>query len=98
MIFDTLTMTGYAVFIITLILVFGAMYYSHVTTKKNMKALARNAILMSGDKEIRYLCEKLMESDPDACPLLDGDASQQTITDPEVLKKLLRDRLNQNQS
>ena len=94
MIFDTLTITGYFVFFFTLFLIFGAMYYSHITMKKNMKILARNAILMSGDEDLRYLCERVMEKNPNACPLLDGDASNPYISDPEHLKTMLRKQLD----
>lgn len=93
MIYDSLTLASYAIIIFTLILVFGSMYYSHKTMKKNMKTLARNTILMSKDDQIRQLCERLMEKDPNACPLLDGDASKMSITDPEKLKALLKKQL-----
>ena len=93
MIVDSLTRTGIFISLLIIILVFAAIVYSHVTMKKNMKILARNSILMDADDEMKALCKKIMAIDPDACPLLDGDASKLIKADPDKLKALLKEHL-----
>jgi len=61
--------------------------------KKNMRILARNAILMNADEEIKDLCQKIMAVNPDACPLMDGKASKLVKADPEKLKQVLTEHL-----
>ena len=60
-----------------------------------MKILARNSILMNADDEMKEICQKIMAIDPNACPLLDGDTSKLIKGNPEKLKTLLREHLNQ---
>ena len=60
-----------------------------------MKILARNSILMNADDEMKEICQKIMAIDPNACPLLDGDTSKLIKANPEKLKALLREHLNQ---
>jgi len=93
MINDSLTIATALVSLFVIILVFGSIYYSYVTTKKNMRILARNSILMSADDEMLELCKKIMNIDPNACPLLDGDTSKLIKADPEKLKMLLKNHL-----
>ena len=93
MIVDSLTRTGIFISLLIIILVFAAIVYSHVTMKKNMKILARNSILMDADDVMKALCKKIMAIDPDACPLLDGDASKLIKADPDKLKALLKEHL-----
>lgn len=93
MINDSLTITTAIISLFVIILVFGSIIYSHITTTKNMKILSRNSILMGADDEMRELCEKIMAIDPNACPLLDGETSRLLKADPEKLKGLLREHL-----
>jgi len=93
MIFDSLTLVSTIVVVFVLILIFGTIYYSHITTKKNIKILARNSILMNADDEMRDLCKRIMAINPNACPLLDGDASKLIKSDPDKLKALLKEHL-----
>ena len=94
MINDSLTIATALASLLVIILVFGSIYYSHVTTNRNMKTLARNAILMDADDEMRDLCKKIMNIDPNACPLLDGDTSKLIKADPEQLKLILKKHLS----
>ena len=94
MINDTLTIATALVSLLVIILVFGSIYYSHITTSRNMKTLARNSILMDADDEMRDLCKKIMSIDPNACPLLDGDTSKLIKADPEKLKLILKKHLS----
>lgn len=93
MIIDSLTRTGIFISLLVLIMVFGAIVYSHITMKKNIKILARNSILMDADDEMKELCKKIMAINPDACPLLDGDTSKLIKADPDRLKALLKEHL-----
>jgi hypothetical protein len=93
MIVDSLTKTGIIISLLVLVLVIGALVYSHYTMKKNLKILARNSILMDADEEMKELCKKIMAINPDACPILDGDASKLIKADPDRLKALLKEHL-----
>jgi len=97
MITDSLSIASIAMVLFVIILIFGVIYYSHIIQKKNLKILARNSILMDADDEIRALCKKIIEIDPDACPLLDGSASKLLKADPEKLKSILKAHLRQLQ-
>lgn len=94
MIYDSLTYASAVVSILVLILVFGSIFYSHATMKKNIRILARNSILMHADDEMRGLCKKIIAIDPDSCPLMDGDASHLVKADPDKLKVILREHLS----
>ncbi len=93
MINDSLTITSWVVSILVIILVFGMIFYSHLTMKKNLKITTRNTILMHADDEIRDLCKKIMAIDPNSCPLVDGGAIKLIQADPEKLKSILREHL-----
>ncbi len=97
MIIDALTKTSIFVSLLILVLVIVALVYSHYTMKKNMKILARNTILMDADEEMKALCKKIMEINPDACPIIDGDASKLIKADPDRLKALLKEHLRKLQ-
>ncbi len=90
---DSLSVATIIVSIIVIILVFGAIIYSHITTKNNMRTLARNTILMNADDEIKDLCKQIMDIKPNACPLMHGDALKLVKADPEKLKSILREQL-----
>ncbi len=66
--------------------------------KKNLKVLARNSILMITDDELRDRCKKIMSINPNACPLIDGDASKLVKSGPNRLKALLKNHLKQLES
>ena len=93
MINDSLSYAGFAATILVLILVFGAIFYSHITMKKNMRILARNSILMHADDEMKGLCKQIIAIDPNSCPLMDGDAAHLVKADPDKLKAILRAHL-----
>ena len=93
MIFDSLSMVTIIVVIITVLLIFGAIFYSHKTMKSNMKTLARNTIMMNADDEIKELCKQIMAINPESCPLLHGDALKLVKADPDKLKAILREHL-----
>ena len=93
MIYDSLTYTGAAISVFVLVLVFGSIFYSHSTMKKNIRILARNSILMHADDEMRDLCKKIIAIDPNSCPLMDGDARHLIKAEPEKLKNILRSHL-----
>jgi hypothetical protein len=93
MINDPLTITTIAVAILTIILVIGIMIYSNIATKKSIRALTQRTILMSTNKELRALCREIMEINPKACPLLDGNILKEHVNNPEQLKKLLTQQL-----
>ncbi len=97
MISDSLSTATAIISILVILLVFGSIYYSHITNKKNLKILARNSILMGADEEIRSLCKKIIEINPDACPLLDGSASKLIKADPKKLKTILEEHLKKLQ-
>ncbi len=97
MIIDSLTMAGIAISLLVLVLGFFAIIYSHKVMKKNLKILARNSILMDADNEMKEICKKIIAINPDACPLLDGDASKLIKADPDKLKALLKAHLNKLQ-
>jgi hypothetical protein len=93
MINDSLTITTIIVSVITIIIIFGIMIYSNFTTKKTIRTLTQRTILMSTNKELRALCREIMEINPKACPLLDGNLLKEHINNPEQLKKLLTQQL-----
>ena len=93
MIFDSLTMATMIVSMIVLILVFGSIFYSHRTMKKNMNILARNTILMNADDEIKNICNEIIAINPEACPLLHTDVLKLVKAEPEKLKKILKEQL-----
>ncbi len=93
MINDPLTITTIIVAIFTIIIVFGIMIYGNFTTKKSIRTLTQHTILMSTNKELRALCREIMEIDPKACPLLDGNLLKEHVNNPEQLKKLLTQQL-----
>ncbi len=98
MIFDSLTLAGWAMVILVIALVLGAMLYSHLTLKKNLKIVTRNMILMHADDEMRELCKKIMSINPDACPLMDGGANKLIKANPEKLKSILKTHLSKLES
>jgi len=95
MITDSLTMGTIIVVVFTAILVIAVMIYSHQKIKKEMRILSQRTILMSSDDEISKLCKNIMDISPNACPLLDGDASHAIRYDSEHLKAVLKKQLNQ---
>jgi len=94
MINDSLSYASIVVTILVLILVFGSIFYSHITMKKNMRILARNSILMDADDEMKALCKQIIAIDPNSCPLMDGDAAHLVKGDPDRLKAILRAHLD----
>lgn len=94
MIFDALTITTIAVSILVVVLVFAAIYYSHINTYKNMRTLGQRTIMLSADDEIRDLCKKIVDKDPKACPLMDHNLHNTIVHDPDTLKKMLRQQLS----
>jgi len=50
---------------------------------------------MSADDEIRKLCKRIISINPNACPLIDGDASKLIKSDPDSLKAILKKHLKQ---
>jgi len=93
MIYDSLTYAGAAISVFVLILVFGSIFYSHSTMKRNIRISARNSILMHADDEIRDLCKKIIAIDPNSCPLMDGSACNLIKAEPEKLKNILKSHL-----
>lgn len=93
MITDSLTISGIVVSLVVSIIVMIAMIYSHRTTKKEMKALIQRTIMLSGDNEIRELCQKIIAINPNACPLLDMGTDHSVHYDPDKLKALLKNNL-----
>ena len=98
MIFDTLSLVSTLMVVLVIIIIFGAIIYSHFTMKKNLKILARNSILMNADDEIKALCKQIMEIDPNACPLLDGHAANQIKGNAKQLKAVLESHLKKLKS
>jgi len=93
MINDPLTITTMVVALFTVILVFGIMIYNNFRTKETIRTLTQRTIMMSTNKELRDLCREIMEIDPKACPLLDGNILKKHVNNPEQLKKLLTQQL-----
>jgi len=96
MINDSATTVMIITIIVISVLVFATMIYSHFTMKKDMKMLARCAVLLHTDGEVGDLCKKIVEVNPNACPILDRNLHK-TGHDPEKLKAVLRTHLKELQ-